>query len=196
MAEPKKEVAEVTAPVGPTSMAEGLEKLIGHKLKPDEIKKYEQKLSGAFSESENLEDLFADYIELVKEWSIETRGPAIGDVVQHVQDALRGFIPTGDGVVDETLTTIIGKLADIQQDSGKQLSATSEQWQEFYNLLRNIEDTVKDLSKASRVNAEKFETARKQIKRAIEAFQAEKAEAKLLTTPITIEEAAKPTPSI
>lgn len=149
------------------SMADMLEKMVGHDLKSEEIEFFKKKLNGALTE-ETIEDLYADFAELIKAWSLLTHGPDIIEIINHVNDAFRGFIPTGEGVVDETLSMIMGNLSALQQQVAGSV-ATPAQWQQLHDSLIKAKETVDNIKNISDKNA--YDQSVFKIKQAIALFE-------------------------
>jgi len=193
MANKPKNIHEVAAEANPNSMATALTQMIGHKLKPEEVEHLKNRLNG-IQDNANLEDLFADYALLVKAWNFKTHGPEILQIIQHIQAACRGFIPTGDGVIDETLTKIVGELLDLEQKVGSRLAAP-EEWQQLYQLLNQASTITQDIQQAPRIKQQVYEEACAHIKQAIALFNAplQKLNARLETQAANVaEEIASP----
>lgn len=158
----------------PSSMAESLKQLLGSHLDATAIKKFEQELGHDADSGEDLEALLAEYAHLIEAWTQHTDGPAMSDVIEKVQEALRGLIPTGEGVIDEKLTFVVGSLTNLKEGS---FPNKADAWQMFFNLIKDTYGMVNDISEASKVTAEKLRAACGFVVQAIGIFQPERAAA-------------------
>lgn len=149
------------------SMADMLEQMVGHALKSEEIEYFKKKLNGVLT-GETIEDLFADHAELIKAWGLLTHGPDASEIINHVNEAFHGFIPTGDGVVDEALTIIMRNLSALQQQVTGNI-ATPAQWQQLHDSLIKAKETIENLKNISDKNA--YDQAVSKIKKAIKLFE-------------------------